>query len=612
MASLHEQADSLLLRVAGAHELPLVIHLTFLALLFTLLFGLFIGSWYKTALRRQRKAIAAKANKDAAGSLFKLPAHRRRNHFTSYGTSNLYKGLEISPTTWYGSPTPKRLVNSISLKSTIKRGVRHLEGWLLYQPAPLPLIQIELPCNGTTVSILTMYATVLLFLLSGIPFAPTIDYPLMLADRAGPSMATLLPCLYLFAAKNQPLQYFTGYSYEDLNVFHRRLGEIVMGLGTLHSTGKAALWYMHISAEQFIELKVGVKVLLFSGALHLLLHEVLFVTSNKSFRRRFHALFVRIHSYGQFPALVTLAVHSPMSRPYVIVSFLIFFIDRIVYRTLMRTRNVIARAKVFADGQTVNLKIDKESNGFQTCKALKKLGLKQSFQGDWLPTQHVFVRIPALTGHSSEMHPYFVACAAPCEQPWSSVIDLNLIIPARDAWSKSLLQIARRPFLYVDIDGPYGSNYASNMLQDCDTCVLVAGGDGIAGAWPLAWSLVDDDPQTDLESGRYGFVTRQNVLLIWSYRSVHEIEWIGGKEEIALLEKQGIKVVLVGPERGSLTTNFETDIDWWMYQNDPQDRLRTGIVCCGPPKLRRAVRNKASENVRSGRNVVYCDVSFDL
>lgn len=46
-----------------------------------------------------------------------------------------------------------------------------------------------------------------------------------------------LPLLYLLAAKNQPLKLLTEYSYEALNVFHHRLGELLCLEAMIHAVG---------------------------------------------------------------------------------------------------------------------------------------------------------------------------------------------------------------------------------------------------------------------------------------------------------------------------------------------------------------------------------------
>ncbi|KAI4144138.1 MAG: hypothetical protein LQ340_006764 [Diploschistes diacapsis] len=641
MEVLHKQGKLLLLKTAGDYQFPNYVHFILISLMFSLVLGLSLGQWVMKAIRRKRKLQGHKAKKLSLAS-----AKRRKctrffppplDYSTVYGTGNIFDGSTSSgwfspafipkdqlilPTAYRGSHSSdlprfwqvrfalrQRLALALHrLKQAFRHSGRNIEAYLIYQPGNIPLLNKPLPCNGTILAIAAMYLLVLIFLVLGVPFRD--DYPLILADRAGPLMVTLLPALYVFAAKNQPLQYLTGYSYEDLSIFHRRLGEAVVGLGLFHSVGKFTLWYGSLQPKE-VELHTRAALeFLVCGLGQVSMWELLYLTSTEPFRERYYRHFILIHQWLQFIGLLYLGWHAPMSRPYVIVSFLIFFVDRIIYRTFMRTRNVIAQVKIYPDQRTVNLRVDKESNGFQTCKLLKKF-FKQSFKGDWLPTHHAFVRVHCLDKHKNDLRPYFIACAAPSERPWSSVIDLNLVIPARGAFSQELLKYARRPAMFVDIDGPYGSTYASNMLYDRDICILIAGGAGIAGVWPLVWSLVDEDLNTDLEA-RTNIQCRQEVLLIWAYKELHDIEWVGGQREIDFLESVGIRVVLAGPTESRGRPDLEYNIEWWMERHDPNEKLRTGIVCCGPPGMQRLVRNVAAKEIAAGKKVSYCDLSFYL
>ena len=650
--NLLKQGGQPLLRAPGnMPTFPVVPQIVMLALIICLFIGLSISKRAMQVVRKERKRLGAKAKQDRIA--IDKQTKRRRSRYapplkvTTYGTYSISEPSTNSPTkprtsdSWWTSTsdlTPSTSYTSYDgsyhtgitdktgfsklrfklclriaytwrqIKKGLRKGAHRVEAWMLYQPGKIPLLNISLPSNGTSLAIAAMYAFVFFFLVVGIPFNSS--YALSMADRAGPLMSSLLPFLYHFAAKNSPIQYFTGYGYEDLLIFHRRLGELMVGLGLFHSVGKFALWYTKLASEEFTLIAFCTLKVVLTGLASFVVYEFLFFTSMASFRERYYQLFLLLHTRGQFVALAFLAVHAPMSRPFVCLAFMVFFIDRVILRTFMRSRNVIAITKIFPDEQTINLKIDKDSNGGQTCWFLQKFfGLKRSFEGDWLPTAHVFLRIPEMDAHNNESHPYFVACAAPCERPWASVIDLYMIIPARGPFSQKLLEYCRRQIIKLDIDGPYGSCYPMEMLSDCDLCILIAGGSGISGVWPLAWHLIDEDLTTDLEMGG-DLQCRQETILIWSYRYHQETEWVGGKDEISLLEKYGITVLLIGPTETHPRTDLDVDIEWWMGKHDKHDNLRTGIVCCGPPEMQRQVRNKAAYEVAEGRKVAYCEMSF--
>lgn len=75
-----------------------------------------------------------------------------------------------------------------------------------------------------TLLVLALIALNVFYNLHGMPLS--LQYAFALADRCGLLVSANLPLLYLLAAKTQPVKMLTGYSYESLNGFHRRLGEL--------------------------------------------------------------------------------------------------------------------------------------------------------------------------------------------------------------------------------------------------------------------------------------------------------------------------------------------------------------------------------------------------
>lgn len=113
--------------------------------------------------------------------------------------------------------------------------------FLVYQPSPIPVIRKTLPSNGCTLLILAFLALQVFYTLYHVHFSVPMLF--VFADRTGLVFVANLPLLYLFAAKNQPIKLLTGYSYESLNIFHRRLGEAMCLLALLHSLGMLGVWY---------------------------------------------------------------------------------------------------------------------------------------------------------------------------------------------------------------------------------------------------------------------------------------------------------------------------------------------------------------------------------
>jgi len=65
-----------------------------------------------------------------------------------------------------------------------------------------------------------------------------------LMDRFGLVFVMNLPLLYLLAAKNCPLKAMTGWSYEQLNVFHRAVARIVILSAILHFALMIWIWML--------------------------------------------------------------------------------------------------------------------------------------------------------------------------------------------------------------------------------------------------------------------------------------------------------------------------------------------------------------------------------
>lgn len=116
---------------------------------------------------------------------------------------------------------------TLSGRSGSRRGsiFRIVAAWLTYQPCTLPLVNRKLPSNGTSLFVLAFISLNISLHFYRLPFEAKFFF--LFADRSGYMFIVNLPLLYLLAAKTQPLKFFTGRSYEALNIFHRRLGELL-------------------------------------------------------------------------------------------------------------------------------------------------------------------------------------------------------------------------------------------------------------------------------------------------------------------------------------------------------------------------------------------------
>ncbi|KAI0835688.1 hypothetical protein F5Y06DRAFT_276048 [Hypoxylon sp. FL0890] len=468
------------------------------------------------------------------------------------------------------------------------RFVNFLKFLLMYQPRPIPIINRTLPSNGTSLFVLAFLSLNVFYHLYRLPFE--LRHFFVFADRAGLIFIVNLPLLYLLAAKNQPLKILTGHSYEALNIYHRRVGELMCFEAFVHFGGMI-IWRLWISppwlkSNSFYNYITHPLILFGIGAF--VSYELLYFTSLGSFRERWYELFLASHVVLQIAALVFLWLHFFTCRPYVLASLVIFVIDRLVWRLCMKSAKFTADLSVLEDDQTLLLSIDWD---IPRSKGRACLGRSpQNIRHGWLPADHVFISVPILgRGHSLQAHPFTIASAAPVIDSAHSPNHawLSLLIRVQSGFTSKLLDHARsNSRVAVRLDGPYGSQDPLNMLRSCRNAVLIAGGSGIAVTFPLAW---------DLATTHRG---KRQVHFIWVTHSRSQRSWIP-EERIAELRQLGVHVTIPEPTNEA----GRPDIPGYVTDLAAFSEGRVGFVVSGPDGLNRTARNAGAEAVKSGADI---------
>lgn len=476
-----------------------------------------------------------------------------------------------------------------------------IQAWLMYQPRPVPFINRVLPPNETSLFVLAYFVLNVFFQFFQSPLEP--KYFFAFADRIGYVFIVNLPLLYLLAAKNQPLSSLTGYSYESLNIFHRRVGDLMCFAACAHfvcfvvwQVWCCPTWLLVGDLWNFL---LDQRNLIGMGAL--VAYELLHATSLASFRFRCYELFLASHVVLQVVALVFLYLHFPTSRPYVLASLAIFLVDRLVWRLSLKSDSFTADLEVLEDEQTLllsaNWNMPQQSNQPVSC------WLRHSIRYGWKPMDHVFITVPSLgRSHSLQTHPFTIASAAPRHSDLLEVgmsqqhAWLSLLIRARDGFTRDLLEYSQsHPSVPVRIDGPYGSTGALEMLRACDSTVLVAGGSGVAVVFPLAWALAQDRSQEG------GSRDQQDIHLLWVVHSRNHLSWLP-QQRLDELAEAGIHVTIPRP-----TAEAERpDIAGYLAELGIRAQARRqelGVVVSGPDNLNRAARNACALAVKDGTKV---------
>lgn len=475
--------------------------------------------------------------------------------------------------------------------SSSKVSVLHkIRSWMIYQPANLPYVNKVLPSNITTIGILLLLALNLFFLFYKVELSLATAF--VFADRAGLLFVANLPLLYVLAAKNQPLKFLTDASYEGLNIIHRRLGEWMSLLALLHAGSMVLVWYTTLSARLSFSRFLALPII-WLGLLAFISYETLYLTSLGSFRQKSYEIFLGLHVILQVAALAFLWFHHHNSQPYVLVAVCIFTIDRLIFRMILKSKTLKADLSVLEDEETVML-----SSNWQLLAPSGSKSLGFDVKHGWKPAEHVFLTVPALSHkHKVQAHPFTIASAAPTNS--DSHAWLNFLIRAQDGFSRDLLRYAHsHSSVNIRVDGPYGSSHALEMLHDNDVAVIVAGGSGIAVAFPLVWSLlVATSREIDAEDNRH-FIPR--VSLIWVVHDKEHVDWIP-RDRLDELRELGCKIMAPPPTRKAgrpdLPHLLNNAIHAW--DNELVDPT-VGVIVAGPDGMNRTCRNTCASLVRQG------------
>lgn len=567
-----------------------------------------IRHWVHEAVLRRRRSQSRRS--DCAGASDKLT--------TTGGRPEEAEAWSSSSSTVEGSATPPDAKKRSSRGETSpllgsRVAGRTGAGWLWrpyysvaaalqYQPRPIPIVNKILPTNAVSLLVLGWVALVGFYSLYRMPIS--LLYLFVFADRCGIVFITNLPLLYLLAAKNQPLQFLTGYSYESLNIFHRRVGEVVCFEAFLHCAGMFAVWYgllrhLGLTLVKFLFNRV---VLLGLGAF--IAYEGIYFTSLGSFRQRWYEFFLAIHIILQIAGLVFLWFHHYTSRPYVGVSLAIFLIDRLAFRLWLKSSTHPATITILEDDETLLL-----SANWELTKPTTLAPTNMSH--GWQPNQHIFISVPSLSRkHALQSHPFTIFSAAPSITTTTTTTanttrtHFTLLIRAQSphGFTHSLLAHARlTPTLPIRLDGPYGSPHALALLTTSHTAILIAGGSGIAVAYPLLHALLHPRQPTDPEAATstLQLISHRSVKLLWiTHAPAHRL-WIP-EDKLKQLEDWGLDVLITPPtalagrpDAGAITTE-------WVGERATG---RVGVVVSGPDGLVRDVRNACARAVWRGGDV---------
>jgi NAD(P)H-flavin reductase len=464
---------------------------------------------------------------------------------------------------------------------------------LQHQPPPLPIVNKTLPTNAVSIFVLAWLGLTLFYQFYRMPLS--FFYLFVFADRCGIIFIANLPLLYLLAAKNQPIKFLTGYSYESLNIFHRRVGEVMCLEAFLHFAGMFAVWFGLLRHLGFTLVRFIFNRVVLLGLAAFIAYELIYFTSLGSFRQRWYEVFLGLHIILQVAGLVFLWFHHETSRPYVGISLAIFLIDRLAYRLWLKSSTHPATLTALEDDETLllsaNWEVDDKKNAL----------VPKNMQNGWKPNEHIFISVPSLSRkHAIQSHPFTIFSAAPTtmqdadgKHAWFTLL---IRAQAESGFTHQLLQYAREHTqTRVRLDGPYGSSNALDVLEASSTAIIIAGGSGIAVAYPLLYSLLcpaSPDPETASPK------SNKKVKLLWITHSPNHRLWVP-EDKMKELEDWGLDVFMPPPTALAGRPDVKDVLKGWVGD----EAGSTGVVVSGPDGLVRDVRNMCAGLIWRGKDV---------
>ncbi|EPS40849.1 hypothetical protein H072_5267 [Dactylellina haptotyla CBS 200.50] len=430
----------------------------------------------------------------------------------------------------------------------------------------------------------------------------------LMADRWGIIFAMNQPLNYLLAAKTSPIKYLTGWSYEQHVIFHMAVSVMSLYSSLFHFAGMYGVYRMFIAptGQTFLDILTHRDILF--GVLSFTSFWIFGFLSTDKVRSKSYELFLTCHIIFSGLAMSCLYFHHKTTRIYVVWAMIIWIVDRIVYRAYRKRWTAEATVKVL-DESTV--RVTMKNFGGTNRQLTNGSTAARGGNWKWEPASHVFLTVPGWSRFQA--HP-FTILSAPAGHDldfdgeagqWEGK-DTVLVVRKLEGFTAGLFDMADSEMkVNVVVDGPYGSNHARETLRDCQKCIFIAGGSGIAVVWPLMCEVI----RRETEKAKVRKIKKMKIVLMWLVMEEKHHRWC--KEELEELERaeramprelevEVRKYVTRGPSgfRPDLATEITN-----IVEDDTGTERKSGVVVCGPDGMVRQVRSTGYDLLWKGRDV---------
>ncbi|CAI5756512.1 unnamed protein product [Candida verbasci] len=312
------------------------------------------------------------------------------------------------------------------------------------------------------------------------------------ADRSGIIATIEMPLIFLFAGRNNFLQWLTGFNYSTFVGFHRHTARIMFMLVVIHAvcfTINFGSYYKTALAEQY--LRWGITAAVAGG--------VIMIQSMLYLRRRWYEVFLIFHIIlaAFWTAGAWLHVKDLGYIWFVYPSVAVWSFDR-----------VVRIGRLFAFGfphATVTLLSD---------ETLKVIISKPNYWHS-IPGGHAFIHFLKPT-YFWQSHPFTYT---------DSYEDKNYLIlycKVKGGITHSLYRLlvnspGRSCQVRVSVEGPYGE---PTPAKYADSAVFIAGGNGIPGIYSEILDIALKSKHSENNKLKLHWVVREYPSLYWFYEEL--------------------------------------------------------------------------------------------
>ncbi|KAL6450555.1 CFL1 Probable ferric reductase transmembrane component [Candida maltosa Xu316] len=323
------------------------------------------------------------------------------------------------------------------------------------------------------------------------------------ADRTGIVATIMMPLIFLFAGRNNFLQWLTGWNYNTFMTYHRHTARVMFMLVVIH----AVCFSILLSSRYASDMK---ETYLIWGTIATVAGGIIWVQAMLFFRRRWYEIFLFIHIVMAVLWVAGAWVHVDELGyiEFVYPTVAVWCVDRLVR---------IGRLIVFG--------FPKAEVTLLANETLRVVVPKPSYWKS-VPGGHAFIHFIKPT-YFWQSHPFTFV-----DSPDNSHIILYCKVKGgltHSLYRKLVNNPGQTATIRVGVEGPYGE---STPAKYADTAVFIAGGNGIPGIYS---EIMDIARRVTCE-------TKKKLKLIWVIREYKSLEWFA--EELEILKNTTIETTI--------------------------------------------------------------------